>query len=150
MEITAAQLGHGYTGAHHRFRELIEGLTTEQLNWAPHPEANSIAVLIVHSLGSERWNLRAVRGLDNPRDRDAEFRTETTAAELVRLLEQADAELAEQISKIDSEMLQRPVRMPDGKDQLGLHLLLANTGHAREHAAQGELTRQLLLAREGH
>ena len=147
MEITAVQLTHPYKGAHKRFRELIVGLSRDQLNWAPHPEANSIAVLIVHTLGSERWNLRAVRGLDNPRDRDAEFEAETSAEDLIQRLDEADADLADHVAAIDSQLLSRLVPMPDGSEQPAVYLLLANTGHAREHVAQAELTRQLATAR---
>ena len=143
MEITSRQLVHGYRGAHQRLREVIDGLTSEQLNWSPHPAANSIAVLVMHTLGSERWNLRAVRGLDNPRDREAEFSGTASAPELLKRLDQADAELAEHVGAIDSETLGRSVRMADSSEQPALHLLLANTGHAREHTAQAELTRQL-------
>src|SRR5213596_3716200 len=78
---------------HEGFRAQVRGLDHGTLNWRPLPKANSIAVLVTHSLGSEREMIRAVLSLPSDRDRDSEFRVEADAAELLALADQADREV---------------------------------------------------------
>ncbi|HET7465426.1 MAG TPA: DinB family protein [Candidatus Dormibacteraeota bacterium] len=66
------------------------------LNWKPHPDANSMAVLITHTLESERELLGAVRGVKVTRDRPAEFVVDKDRDELLGMLDRADAWLVEQ------------------------------------------------------
>src|SRR5438309_11989879 len=56
---------------HEGFRKQVRGLDHGTLNWRPLPKANSIAVLVTHSLGSEREMLRSVRLVATERDRSA-------------------------------------------------------------------------------
>src|SRR3954470_8561793 len=80
---------------HDGFRKQVTGLDHGTLNWRPLPKANSIAVLIVHSLGSEREMLRAVRQITVERDRDSEFKAEAEAADLLAMIDQADKDVDE-------------------------------------------------------
>ena len=80
---------------HEGFRDQVLGLDHGTLNWRPLPKANSIAVLVTHSLGSEREMLHSVRRVVTERDRDSEFRAEAEAADLLALLDQADREVDE-------------------------------------------------------
>src|ERR1700686_5894517 len=90
---TAPPLGALYRALHDKLREQVRGMDAGTLNWNPLPLANSVAVLIVHTLGSEREMIRAVRSLPTERDRQSEFRAEAEAADLLALLDQADADL---------------------------------------------------------
>ena len=119
------------------------GMDAAALNWKPHPEANSIAVLVTHTLGSEREMLAAVRGVKLPRDRPSEFRAHADAAALTRLVDEAEAWLDEQTSGMSADDLAADRPRGDRPPQPGLYWLVTNYGHAREHLAQMELTKQL-------
>src|SRR5213078_5393211 len=80
---------------HDKLREQVRGLDQGTLNWRPLPKANSIAVLVTHSLGSEREMLRSVRLVATERDRESEFRVEAEAEDLLAVLDQADREVDE-------------------------------------------------------
>jgi hypothetical protein len=136
-----------YRAVHEKFREQVRGLDRGTLNWRPLPKANSIAVLVAHSLAGEAEVLRCIRSLPSARDRDAEFGIESDATELLALLDQADRELEELLGAVTAadltEMRPRPNRQP----KPGLEWLLSNYGHTREHLAQLELTKQLYDSR---
>src|SRR5258708_31437318 len=89
----ATTIGGVYRDLHDKLREQVRGMDAGTLNWKPLPLANSVAVLIVHALGSEREMIRAVRSLPTERDRDSEFRAEAEAADLLALLDLVDREL---------------------------------------------------------
>src|SRR5262245_21823914 len=85
------QLAWGLKDAHERFREVVRGLSAEQLNADLGSETNTIAVLVTHALGAERQVLTMVAERDEPRDRDAEFRTRADGpASLLEALDRAD------------------------------------------------------------
>src|SRR5213080_5205996 len=88
---------------HEGFRKQVRGLDQGTLNWRPLPKANSIAVLVTHSLGSEREMIRAVRSVASDRDRDSEFKVEAEAADLLGLLDQADRDLDEHLAGLTVE-----------------------------------------------
>jgi len=132
---------------HEKFREQVRGLDHGTLNWRPLPKANSIAVLVAHSLGSEREMIRAVRSLPSDRDRDSEFRVEADAAELLALADQADREVDEHMAGLTAEDLIQDRPRKDHDPKPGLMWLISNYGHAREHLAQVELTKQLYDSR---
>ena len=133
----------GFREVHQKIRELVDGMDADALNWKPHPEANSIAVLVTHTLGSEREMLAAVRGVTLARDRPSEFLASADAATLGGLLDEADAWLDEQTGGMDSDDLASGRPRGDRPPQPGIHWLVTNYGHAREHLAQMELTKQL-------
>jgi hypothetical protein len=143
----AATLGALYHAVHDKFREQVRGLDHGTLNWRPLPKANSITVLVVHSLGAEREAVQAVRALPTERDREAEFRIEAEAADLLALLDQADSELDEHLGAITAADLTEMRPRADRPPKPGLEWLLSNYGHAREHLAQLELTKQLYDSR---
>jgi hypothetical protein len=141
--MVADTIGTLFHTVHQNIREQVSGLDRAALNWKPHPEANSLAVLVVHTLGSEREMIRAVRGIATERDRIAEFEVEADAADLIALLEQADADLDGHIAALTSQDLTAARPRGDRLPRPGIEWLLRNYGHAREHLAQIELTRQL-------
>jgi DinB superfamily len=145
--IVAGTVQAGFRDVHDKIREITGDLDGEALNWKPHPDANSIAVLVTHTLGSEREMLAAVRGITLERDRPSEFRVESTAKDLAALVDRADADLDEHTSAITAEDLTANRARCDREPRPGLEWLLTNYGHAREHLAQIELTKQLYTAR---
>ena len=143
----ATTLGALYHDVHDKLRDQVRGMDAGTLNWKPLPLANSVAVLIVHTLGSEREMIRAVRSLPTERDRESEFRAEAEAADLLALLDQADADLDEHLVAVTAADLTELRPRGDRPPRPGLEWLLSNYGHAREHLAQVELTKQLYDSR---
>lgn len=130
---------------HGQLREEIVGLEAEALNWTPGPDTNSIGTLVVHLLGTEEEVFRSIRGLPSDRVRDAEFATRSyTRDDLLQRIQAADGRLDELAGGIRVDDLQalrtRPVR-PDAAP--GMFWLLRGYGHAREHLAHLQLTKQL-------
>lgn len=132
---------------HNNFREQVRGLDHGTLNWRPLPKANSIAILVIHSLGSQREMLRGVRNITTERDRDSEFKSEAEAADLLALLDQADREVDEHLGSLTDEDLVGLRPRGDNPPQPGIYWLATNYGHAREHLAQIQLTKQLYDSR---
>jgi hypothetical protein len=136
-----------YRSVHEKLREQVRESDAGTLNWKPLPLANSIAVLIVHTLGSEREMIRAVRSLPTERDRESEFRAEAQSADLLALLDEVDRELGEHLGALTAADLTELRPRGDRPPRPGLEWLLSNYGHAREHLAQVELTKQLYDSR---
>jgi hypothetical protein len=143
----ATTLGALYHSVHEHMREQVRGMDRGTLNWKPLPLANSIAVLVVHTLGSEREAIHAVRSIKTERDRPGEFRVEVEADELLALLDQADRELDEQLGALTAADLTEMRPRGDRPPRAGIDWLVSNYGHAREHLAQIELTKQLYDSR---
>lgn len=137
-----------YGLVHGKLRDVVRGLDDEALNWSPGPEMNSIAVLVVHTLGSELDTLHRVREIEADRDRDAEFAvTGATQADLLAALDRADERLAEHAAAITEDDLVSMRKGVRSQEQPGLYWLLFNYGHAREHLGHVEMTAQLWNAR---
>jgi hypothetical protein len=144
--VVAREIRHAFRDVHDKIRRLISGMDVDALNWKPHPEANSIAVLVTHILGSEREMLAAVRGISVPRDRPSEFVTQADLSQLEHLIDQADVWLNQQTRPLTAEDLTANRPRGDRPPRPGLVWLITNYGHAREHLAQMELTKQLYSA----
>jgi hypothetical protein len=140
-------VGGLFHAAHEQMRDQVRGMDHGSLNWKPLPLANSVAVLIVHTLSAEREMIRAVRLMPTERDRPAEFKAEADEAELMALLDQADRELDEHVGALTAADLTELRPRADRPPRPGLHWLLSNYGHVREHLAQIELTKQLYDSR---
>jgi DinB family protein len=136
-----------FHAVHDNLRDQVRGLDHGTLNWRPLPKANSIAVLVVHTLGSEAEMIRAVRQVATERDREAEFKVEAEAADLLALLDLADFDLDEHLASATAADLSGLRPRGERPPRPGLEWLLSNYGHAREHLAQVELTKQLYDSR---
>jgi len=136
-----------FHSVHEEMRKQVRGMDHGTINWKPLPLANSIAVLIVHTLGSEREMIRAVRRLATERDRDSEFKAEMDSEDLIGLLDQTEHELDEHLGALTAADLTEMRPRGDRPPKPGLEWLLSNYGHAREHLAQIELTKQLYDSR---
>lgn len=150
-DLDAAVVGRTFAGLfrglHAMFREQVRDLDSGTLNWRPLPKANSIAVLLVHSIGSEIEMIRGVRALPTERVRDDEFKAEAEAADLLALLDRADREVEEQLGGLTAADLVENRPRGQNEPRPGLYWLISNYGHAREHLAQLELTKQLYDSR---
>jgi hypothetical protein len=144
MDPVVAKIAEQFQAVHSQLREEVRGLSTAELNWKPAPETNSIAALIVHTLGSEAEVLRVAAKVPGDRDRDAEFRaTATDADELIRQIDQADSYLEALAPRITAENLAEVLPRGDRPPETGLHWLVTNFGHAREHLGHIQLTKQI-------
>jgi hypothetical protein len=85
--------------------------------------------------------------LSTERDRPAEFKAEADAAGLLALLDRADRELDEHVGALTAADLTELRPRGDRPPRPGLEWLVSNYGHAREHLAQIQLTKQLADAR---
>jgi hypothetical protein len=147
IRTVAASVGALFHAVHEQMREHVRGMDHGTLNWKPLPLANSVAVLVVHTLGSEREMIRGVRSISTERDRESEFRAESEASDLVARLDLADRELDEHLGALTAADLTELRPRGDRPPRAGLEWLLSNYGHAREHLAQIELTKQLYDSR---
>lgn len=146
-ELLRTVVGQAFRDLHANLREQVRGLDSGTLNWRPLPLANSVAVLVTHTLGSELEMIRSVRKMPNERDRDSEFKAEADAERLLTMIDAADREMGELIAAMTSDDLTEPRPRGDRPLQPGLYWLVTNYGHAREHLAQIELTKQLYDSR---
>ena len=140
-------LGKAFRDIHQRLREQVKGLDPGTLNWRPLPKANSVAVLITHTVGSELEMIRSVRSIPTDRDRDSEFKAESDAEHLLEMIDAADREMDEQIAALTPADLTELRARGDRPPRPGIFWLVTNYGHAREHLAQIELTKQLYDSR---
>lgn len=129
---------------HQHLRDVVRDQDVETLNWSPGPRLNSIAVLVIHTLGSELDTLHLVRGITSDRNRDAEFGIHASdAGMLLDAIDRADATLMEHAPAITASDLEA-IRTRPGRDpQTGLHWLVNNYGHAQEHIGHLDMTVQL-------
>jgi hypothetical protein len=137
-----------YRAIHDELQQEVSELGEPMLTWTPGPDTNSISTLVIHLLGSEAEVLRIVRGLPSDRDRAAEFTVNVGDAEdllsRIRATNRLLEELGPQITEEDLATSRvRPSAVRNGTPRSGLYWLLNSYGHAREHLAQLQLTKQL-------
>src|SRR5205809_8125136 len=85
---------------HETMREHVQDLDPGTLNCSPLPKANSIAVLVTHTIGSELEMIRSVRTIPTQRDREAEFKAESDEKRLLEMIDQAAREGGEHIGAL--------------------------------------------------
>ena len=91
--------------------------------------------------------LHALRQVAWERDRDSEFRVESEAADLLALIDKADRDVDEHVASLTAADLTELRPRGDRPPRQGIDWLVSNYGHAREHLAQIELTKQLYDSR---
>ena len=122
------------TTLHSDIITVLDRLPQQALDWKPGERMNSIAVLVVHAAGAERYWIgdMTVRG-SSVRVRDVEFQTTgLDHAALHSLLEQASADAESALAQLTIEELSAERRSPnhEGSFTVGWCLL-----HALEHTA---------------
>ena len=147
VEAVRKGLGLLFADMHENLRRQVRGLDEGTLNWRPLPKANSLAVLVTHVLGSELEMMRSVRSMPAPRDRESEFQVEVGAERLLEMIDDADREMEELIAGVTEADLAELRPRGDRPPRPGIEWMISNYGHAREHLAQIELTKQLYDSR---
>ena len=130
---------------HADITHAIAGLPQAALDWSPGPEINSIAVLIAHTAGSERfWIGEKAGGRTVVRDRASEFQVSgLEAAPLLELLEQSAALTHDVLAGLTVDDLARPAgTWHNGRALDGAWALWHALEHVAQHTGHIQLMRQ--------
>ena len=139
-------------------RAAIDEVPESALEWKPLPNANSLAVLVAHSVSATRFFLRAGSGMVGSiaeyraTERAAAFKTTgVSKADLLALIDAFGPEAAAIVENGTEGHLSATVSMPtnDGlqvPDRNGAATLMAAIGHLREHVGHVQLMHDLWLA----
>jgi uncharacterized damage-inducible protein DinB len=120
---------------HADIAHAVDGLPQAALDWSPGPEINSIAVLIAHTAGSERFWIGEKAGARAViRDRASEFQVAgLEATPLLQLLVESETLAHDVLERLTVADLTRPV----GTWHTGRAIDVAwALWHALEHVAQ--------------
>ncbi len=133
---------------HEDYFVCLNGLSSEQLDWAPGPEMNSLCVLAVHVTAAERFWIGIAIDDMVERDRPAEFRARGHSLEELQarfsaninfygtsFASQSVGRLSEEVS---FEFQNRRINCRRG------WALLHALDHTAEHLGHAGMTRQLL------
>jgi len=132
-----------------RFAAVASEGPDAALHWTPPaPETNSIAVLLVHTLGNvEEGVIEVLGGTAVHRQREDEFvEREMTGTELAGRWQALRPRLEEMLGGVTSDELDRLRDHPRRGSISGRDVLLLSIRHAGEHLGQAELTRDLWRA----
>ena len=131
---------------HTDFKAALLGLPQEALDWEPGPETNSLAILAVHTAGSERfWIGDVVAEEPSNRDRDSEFLSRgLDARSLATRLDTSLEYIRKVLADLNLSHLEQ-IRTPPYRDStLTCGWALMHTlEHTAQHTAHAQLTRQL-------
>lgn len=147
-----AQFWHYISDSLDRLVELAAGLDDQALTWRPPAEnTNSIATLIVHTLGNAEENiLEILAGHAVHRDRDSEFTTGSMAPDqLVERWRTLRPRLETALAELPLTELDRTREHARRGVIFGREALIITARHAAEHLGQAELTRDLWAAHRG-
>ena len=131
---------------HTGVKEAIAGLSPEALAWVPGPEMNSIAVLVTHIAGSERFWIGDMAGKDDSgRVRAEEFAvTGLSEAELVQLLDKSFAHSQSVLSNLLLTDLDKFHESPVHRESFRVSWsLLHNLEHVALHTGHAQIMRQM-------
>jgi uncharacterized damage-inducible protein DinB len=131
---------------HTELAKSLQGLPQEALDWKPGKEMNSIAVLITHLTGAERyWIGDVVAGIITPRDRAAEFRVSGIPLEtLQKRIADSTAFARQVLNSMALPVLEEERVSPrDGQKFSVSWSLLHVLDHTAIHLGHIQLTRQL-------
>ncbi|MFN2220950.1 MAG: DinB family protein [Candidatus Promineifilaceae bacterium] len=131
---------------HHELAGTVEGLPAEALDWQPGPETNSLAVLLTHTAGSERYWIGEVVGEEPAgRERAEEFETlGRSAEELQDLLNLALAHSRQTLSRLSLDNLAEARLISlQGRSCTVAWALLHALEHTAQHMGHAQLTRQM-------
>lgn len=121
-----------------RLRKAVEPLSQEQIWWRPNEASNSIGNLILHLNGNVwQWMVASFNGLDDRRDRPAEFSAtgDLSASDLLARLGGTMEEAAKVLSRLSDEDL-RATRHIQGYTVSGLAAVYQVVEHFGLHYGQ--------------
>lgn len=131
---------------HADLERALDGLPPEALDWTPGPGFNSLAVLITHSTGAERyWIGDVAAGRPSERDREAEFRTQAVSASALRArLAETLAFCGTTLAELSEGQLAETRTSPrDGRTFSVAWCLAHALEHTAVHTGHAQLMRQL-------
>ena len=139
---------HKISGTVDEIVACLEGVGSDDLDWSPLDDANSLYVLATHTMGNVRHNLlNGLCGLPVSRDRDAEFVVEGgSAADIVANWNELKGQISDSIEGLPQGEMDRERDHPRYGTISGRALLVLVSTHAAEHYGQAQLTRDLLKA----
>ena len=132
-----------------RMSDIAADVSTQELHWnPPAPDANSIAVLLVHTMANIEENvLSVVAGEPMNRDRDAEFvENDLAGTDLVERMADLTGRLEAFLVGLEDDRLDVVLNHPRRDEISARSILLQATTHGREHLGHVELTRDLARA----
>ena len=135
---------------HQEYFEYMDGLSTEELDWSPGPEMNSLCVLGVHVTAAERFWIGL--GIDEviERNRPAEFQASGFELDALKARFTANTSFFRESFEIqDGSRLAEVVDVGDYMDRPSQlvsrgYALLRGLDHTAEHLGHAGMTRQLL------
>ncbi len=135
LHVSRLRLLHDYP---QQIEACLDVLTDEQLWWRPNDQANAVANLVLHLVGSNRYHLeQTIGGRDVGRDREAEFTARGTCSRVELLSAWTDGLRATEdvLNGLD------PARLMDTTDRTGkittyAQILLHVTHHNAVHLGQ--------------
>jgi DinB family protein len=135
-----------------RLLTCLDGLTEAELNWRPLAEANSLAVLAVHTLANAEQSILGVLcGQPVQRRRELEFLAKAVSPEPIQTQwRELRERLANSLAQVSPAELEKERDHPRHGRVTGREALLIVARHAAEHLAHAELTRDLLRAKINH
>lgn len=145
MDALAAATLDRLTFLHNSMKAALAALPDDALDWAPAADVNSVAVLLTHVAGSERfWFGEKVGGFPAQRDRSAEFRASgVDRADLAALLDGAHGLAAQVLERLTPTDLARPAGVAsDGTPYDVAWALQHALEHVAVHTGHVELMRQ--------
>lgn len=145
--VVGREAGQELTEAQSRIEHCLRQLTDEQVWWRPGESRNSIGNLVLHLCGNLRqWCVTTFRGLDDERDRPAEFaaRQVIPRAELLARLDATVADARRVLAGLSAAELLRTRRI-QGFEMSGIGAIFHTVPHFRGHAQEIiHITREIL------
>ena len=132
-----------------RLIETLDGLSNDEINWRPAaPEANTLSVLAIHTMGNVEENvLETLCGQPVNRQREQEFRDSgASAAAIQERWQELRTRIEDTLATLPSSALARSYKHSRRDQESGWDVLILVARHAGEHTGQAELTRDLLRA----
>ena len=129
---------------HNDILNTIKDLPHSALDWSPTPDMNSINVLVVHTVGAQRFLIgEIVNGEPPTRDRDAEFQVHgLDAAVLNQRLNKSFEYIRSVLDGLTMDNLDTP-RDFRGRDTTVAWVLGHNLKHTATHMGHIQLMRQV-------
>ena len=131
---------------HDDIRDAIKGLLPEELDWSSGTEMNSLTVMVVHLIGSERyWIGDVVFGESSGRDRDSEFMMGgLSEADLVSRLGEIETYIQKVLETLALQELQEKRISPQSGREVTVGWALCHAlTHSALHSGHIQLTRQM-------
>lgn len=136
---------------HAEIRSILQSVPQDAIDWTPGEAMNSLGVLVVHTLGSERYWIGTVAAQDALfRDRDAEFTSKGLTAEtLLQHLDALEGYFELTLARFDYAILEAMRIAPRDQREVsvGWALMHAIT-HAATHVGHMHIIQRLWEQRE--